>query len=294
MGHQLPFFSIVIPTYNRPDRLAICLQSIAEIDYPRDRFEVIVVDDGSQMSLDSVVKPFQDCLDITLLKQPNAGPATARNRGAERAKGQFLAFTDDDCMPTSDWLNHLASRFTIEPDCLIGGLTINALPDNLYSTASQKLIDYLYEYYNAKPEESRFFASNNLALSTELFHKIGGFDTSYPRAAAEDREFCDRWLNSGYAMIYAPEVLIYHAHKLTFRSFWRQHFNYGRGAFFFHQMRSQPKLTQKSREPLSFYLNLLLYPFAEKLTPRSLLLSFLFVLSQVATTAGILRERTSR
>lgn len=293
MGQQSPFFSIVIPTYNRPERLATCLQSIAEIDYPRDRFEVIVVDDGSQMPLDSVVTPVQDQLDVTLLKQDNAGPAAARNKGAEQAKGQFLALTDDDCMPAPDWLKNFTRRFTTTSNCLIGGRTINALPDNLYSTASQKLIDYLYEYYNAKPEETRFFASNNIALPTELFHKIGGFDTSYPRAAAEDREFCDRWRSKGYHMLYAPEIKIYHAHELTLRSFWRQHFNYGRGAFCFHQMRSKKNLGQKSREPLSFYLNLLRYPFSQKLNHQALLLSLLFIVSQVATTAGIVRERSS-
>lgn len=99
MGQEQPFFSIIIPTYNRPERLATCIQSLAHLDYSRDRFEVIVVDDGSPMPLEPVVAPFQNKFDVTLIKQPNAGPATARNTGAARASGQFLVFTDDDCMP---------------------------------------------------------------------------------------------------------------------------------------------------------------------------------------------------
>ena len=77
MGQQL-LFSIVTPTYNRPERLATCLQSIAQLDYPRDRFEVIVVDDGSKTPIEPVITPLRDRLNITLLKQLNSGPAAAR------------------------------------------------------------------------------------------------------------------------------------------------------------------------------------------------------------------------
>ncbi len=285
------FFSVVIPTYNRPERLAICLQSLAALDYPRDRFEVIVVDDGSEMPLESVVEPFQKQIDLTLLKQPNGGPAKARNTGAFQAKGRFLAFTDDDCTPAPDWLTSLAARFAQSADCMIGGLTVNSLSKNLYSTASQVLIDYLYAYYNAKSDRARFFASNNLAVSTDRFLAIGGFDTSYPLAAAEDRELCDRWLYKGYQMIYAPEVLVYHAHHLALHTFWRQHFNYGRGAFCFHKVRARQNRTPIKVEPLSFYLNLLTYPFSHPSQQPSSLLTALLFLSQVANVAGFFWER---
>jgi len=74
---------------------------------------VIVVDDGSEMPLEAVVAAFHDQLDVTLLTEPHAGPATARNTGAVRAKGEFLAFTDDDCTPASDWLQTLACLMPI-------------------------------------------------------------------------------------------------------------------------------------------------------------------------------------
>lgn len=291
MERVQPFFSIVIPTYNRPERLATCLQSLARLDYPRERFEVIAVDDGSEMPVECAVEPVQSQLHIMLLKQPNAGPAKARNTGAFRAKGEFLAFTDDDCTPAPDWLTTLAARFAEFPDSIIGGRTVNALSDNLYSTASQVLIDYLYGYYNASAEGASFFASNNFALSAERFRALGGFDTSFPLAAAEDREFCDRWLHKGYPMIYAPEVLVYHAHRLALPAFWRQHFNYGRGAFCFHQVRAQRNREPVKVEPFSFYLNLLTYPFVQPLHQPALLLTGLLFLSQVANVAGFFWER---
>lgn len=291
MRQEQPFFSIIIPTYNRPERLFICLQSLARLDYPRDRFEVIVVDDGSEMSLENVVETFKEQLDLTLLSQPNAGPATARNAGAKLAKGEFLAFTDDDCTPAPDWLQALAARFAAAPEGAIGGRTVNALSDNLYSTASQILIDYIYGYYNINSQQASFFASNNFALPAERFRTIGGFDTSFPLAAAEDREFCDRWLHKGYKMIYAPEIIVYHAHQLTFPTFWRQHFNYGRGAFCFHKVRAQRASDRIKVQPLSFYLNLLTYPFSQKSPQSAVWLTGLLFVSQVANVVGFFGSR---
>ena len=285
-------FSIIIPTYNRPDRLSNCLQSLAEIDYPRDNFEVIVVNDGSEMPLENHLIPFQKSLNISLITQPNSGPAKARNHGAFMAKGKYLVFTDDDCQPAIDWLRKLEAQFTITPDCLIGGKTINALPDNLYSTASQQLIDYLYSYYNANPEKARFFASNNFALPTAYFQSIGGFNTTFPLAAGEDREFCDRLIAQNYSMIYAPEVIVYHAHDLTLRKFWQQQFNYGRGAFQFQQI--TVKRSQKQLQDPSFYLKLLTYPFSQETGIKMLLIAGLFLVSQVGIATGLFWEKHSQ
>lgn len=117
MTQNSRFFSIVIPTYNRPERLAKCLGAIAKLDYPRDRFEVIVVDDGSDTPLDLIVRPFQEQLSLTLIRQPNGGPAKARNTGVANAKGQFLTFTDDDCTPDSNWLTALEKRLFKQLQC---------------------------------------------------------------------------------------------------------------------------------------------------------------------------------
>ncbi|WP_404788838.1 glycosyltransferase [Altericista sp. CCNU0014] len=284
--------SIIIPTYNRPDRLRACLQGLSQLAYPHDYFEVIVVDDGSVMPLDQIVEPFQSVLRLSLLRQENAGPATARNTGAAMAKGQFLIFTDDDCVPTPNWLMALMNRFHTLPQNLIGGHVLNALPDNIYSTASQILIDYLYKYYNTNNEGMHFFASNNFALPTQIFEKLGGFDTTFPLAAGEDRELCDRWLHAGYNMTYAPEAQTYHAHTLTLRSFWKQHFNYGRGAFYFHRLRAQRHQDRIRVEPLSFYVRLLTYPFTQTFPLlTTAVLSLLLLISQVANTIGFFWQR---
>src|SRR5690349_1600870 len=133
-------FSIIIPTYNRPQPLRHCLIALARLDYPRGQFEVIVVDDGSHESLAALVTDFDDCLDVRLLREEHAGPGIARNAGAAQARGEFLVFTDDDCAPFPDWLKALENRVAREPDCLVGGATVNGYPNNIYATASQLLI----------------------------------------------------------------------------------------------------------------------------------------------------------
>jgi glycosyltransferase involved in cell wall biosynthesis len=294
MGHLQPRFSIVIPTYSRQERLASCLQSLARLDYPRDRFEVVVVDDGSETPPKTVVDEFRDRFDVVLLTQSHQGPATARNNGAAWANGQFLAFTDDDCEPDSQWLNALASTFTEKPDAAVGGCTLNALHDNRCSSASQMLVDYLCSYYNADPHKAVFFTSNNLALPANRFRTIGGFDTTFSCAAGEDREFCDRWLNRGYQMIYAPEAVVRHSHFLGYRTFCKQHFNWGRAAFHFHQVRARRAQGCLKFEPVRFYLNLLRYPFSQGQTERRLLLAMLLLVSQGTNAAGFFWEARSK
>jgi glycosyltransferase involved in cell wall biosynthesis len=282
--------SIVIPTYRRPAPLTRCLAALAELDYPRQRFEVVVVDDGGGVPLDACIEPVRRRLDVRLIVQRNAGPATARNTGASQARGRFLAFTDDDCAPAPRWLAEMATHLAQAPDRLVGGHTLNVLRDNLYSAASQALIDYIYAYYNADPADAKFFASNNFALSTQRYWEIGGFDTHMPLAAGEDRDFCDRWLRRGNRMIYAPRAVIHHAHALRFRSYFRQHLNYGRGAYYIPQQRAQRAQQDIRVEPLAFYRDLLAHAAAEP-PRRAAALTLLLAVSQIANAAGYFREK---
>jgi GT2 family glycosyltransferase len=284
-------FSIIIPTYRRPKQLAACLESVAQLQYPREAFEVLVVDDGSQMPLDDAVRAFRDKINVTLLTQKHGGPAAARNTGAQRAKGKFLAFTDDDCAPSPNWLQALAKRVATSPDCLIGGHTVNALVDNPYSAASQMLLDYLYSYFNTSRGAGSFLASGNICMPADRFRAIGGFDANFPNPAAEDREFCDRWVHSGYRLTYAPEAIVHHAHSLTLLTFWRQHFRYARGAVLLQQLQFARKRGRVGIRPLSFYANLLRYPFSQAPSGQALRASLLLAVSQAATIAGFSWEK---
>jgi glycosyltransferase involved in cell wall biosynthesis len=152
---------------------------------------VIVVYDGDVApSLEDVELP--SGVPLKRIVQDHAGPAAARNRGAANARRQFVAFTDDDCEPDRDWLRVLSIQLMSKPNGAVGGRTINALPDNPYSTASQELVAYLYTHLNREVERARFVATNNLAVSLQRFRDVGGFDERFTFAAGEDRDFCDR------------------------------------------------------------------------------------------------------
>jgi glycosyltransferase involved in cell wall biosynthesis len=235
-GSVLPSVSIVIPTYGRPGQLAECLRSIADLDYPRDRFEVLLVDDGGPTPLDHMVAPFHSRMRCRLIRQVNAGPSVARNTGAEHASGEYLAFTDDDCRLDSGWLRALAAVWADLPDCMVGGLTLNGAA-GVYSATSQLIVDVVYRHYNADPEHARFVASNNMALPARGFREIDGFDPSF--RAAEDRDFCDRWLHRGHRIVYTPGARVLHVKPMNAAAFWRQHFHYGRGAEQFNRRRAQ-------------------------------------------------------
>jgi GT2 family glycosyltransferase len=293
MQTEKPSFSVIVPTCSRPKQLAACLQSIARLDYPRDRFEVIVVDDGSQTPLEHVIAPFRRQLNLVLIRQEKSGPGAARNSGAARATGKFLAFTDDDCAPATTWLLNLGKAFVTQPNRIIGGRVLDAIPKNPYSAASQLMHDAVYAYYNADPGKAQFLSSNNLAVPTDRFIAIGGFDTTLPLAAGEDNELCSRWLLSGYPMTYSPEIVVYHAHELTFRSFWKQHFNRGRAACHYGKLQ-QDRGWDRVRVDRKFYLHLLGYPFLQVDRIEALRLEVLFFVSQLAKIAGFICEKTKR
>ena len=223
-------FSVVVATCNRPGPLSDCLRALRAQTLPCDRFEVIVVDDGGDDDLAGVCGPFEPKLNVRLEKKANGGPASARNHGAALARGQWLAFTDDDCEPASGWLAELERCFVVNPGAMIGGHTHNRLQGNLFSQASQDIIDLVYRHYNERNDRARFLTANNMALPREAFLDMGGFDAEFSAGTAEDRELCERWLQAGRRIVYQPELEVYHSHSLDLRAYLRQHFNYGRGA----------------------------------------------------------------
>ena len=290
-----PEYSIVIPTYRRRDSLARCLNAIEALDFPRDRFELLVVDDGSPSPPADLMASLDRSLDARLVCARHAGPAAARNTGADLARGRYLVFTDDDCAPHPDWLRSI-DRWTSasQAPLAIGGRVVNGLADDLYATASQGIVDYLYDYYGQRPAPHRFFTTNNLVMARADFIELGGFDETFRLAAAEDRDLCERWLREGRELQYAPDVVVRHAHALGFVRFNRQHFHYGRGAFDLHRSRAHRGEASLRLEPVRFYSGLIMYPLRRSRGWRGAVLAVLHFWSQVAYAAGYLFERARR
>ena len=249
-----------------------------------------MVEDGATDQVREIVEPFREHLDIVFLQQSQSGPASARNAGAKRARGNYLAFLDDDCTVTQSWLEHLESSLHKYPRALLGGRTLNALEDNPFSRASQLIIDFLYGAFRNELADLRFFTSNNLVIPAEGFRALGGFDDRhFHLPAAEDRDLCGRWLSYGGEMVYDPDLRVLHFHSLTLSSFLAQHFRYGRGAWHYWQVRGSLGGLKRPGK-LSFHFKLITCPWRRFNSLEAAIQSALVVLSQLSYLTGYLVE----
>lgn len=292
--------SVVVATRNRPAQLGECLAALARCAAAGSAIEVVVVDDGGRAPLDDVVAAHGGALRVEMIRQENLGPGAARNAGVCHARGARVAFTDDDCRPAPDWPARMAEAHADASRAgrpvLVGGHTRNALPANVFSSASQSLIDYLYGYYNHAGRDARFLTSNNMLFGREHFLAIGGFDPQFKLAAGEDRDFSARCCEHGWRVVYAPDAIVEHAHHLTARGFWRQHVGYGRGAARYHSLLAAQRREPVRVEPLTFYARLVAHPVTRRRSygwgaPRALTLAALMAVTQVANAYGFLLER---
>lgn len=221
---QKPFFSVVIPAYNAANVLDRCLQSIGEIEYPN--YECIVIDDGSTDNTASVVAQHK----VRYIKQPNQGPATARNRGIEEAKGEFVFFTDSDCVVPPDILKKYAEKFDEMGDVVgIGGS---------YRTLNQESCvarymgrEIAYRHQNQSQGDVRAVGTFNAAFKKEILSKMGGFDTTFRKASGEDFELCYRIIRAGYKLGFDGDIFVWHEHPSSVWKYFKQQYQRGKTRF---------------------------------------------------------------
>ncbi|MCX6621642.1 MAG: glycosyltransferase [Acidobacteria bacterium] len=284
-----PLFSIVVPTYERPAALRSLLESLSAQRYPRHRFEVILVNDGAPTPIEPLVEPFRGRLQITTLTVSHRGCSGARHAGVARARGLWLAFTDDDCRPAPDWLANLEQALSAEPGAAVGGPVSNGLPGNLFADATQTMLAYLDRALN-RDDAVRYLPTDNLAFPAQAFAAAGGLDPTWPLAGGEDRELCARWLRAGHRILRRDACLVVHFHPLTLASYWRQNYCYGRGARLYRTRVSAAGELRPPLEQLGFYLRLLLVPLRRHPLPRALRIIGLLALGQAANALGFFRQ----
>ncbi len=194
-----PRFSVVIPTCQRNDLLAKCLEALAPERQALDEpFEVIVTDDGSHETAEAMIR--QRFPWATWTQGPRRGPAANRNHGAAQATGQWLAFTDDDCIPTPGWLAAYAR--VLHPEIRVyEGRTTTDLP--LKGP----------RYHAPVNEHGGYLWSCNLLLAREVFERLGGFDEDFPYPHLEDVDVRLRLEAMGEQWDFVPEAEIFHPQR---------------------------------------------------------------------------------
>jgi len=249
-----PAVTVVIPTFGRLQRLVECLEALRCQEFA-EPWEIVVVDDGSPEPVQPLLSGRVEGLPIRVIRQPNAGPAEARNRGAAEARGAVIAFTDDDCRPEPGWLDALVDAVRERGDSLVGGTTFNGLPGNFFAMMNQFILDLVYDHFNTDPDAACFVASNNIACSRARYLELGGFAAAFSVPGAEDRDFCDRWRVRGWPIIVRSAARVEHRHGQTLRQFVNLYIRYGRGAYLY-QMRRRTRRSGTMRDDIGFHISL--------------------------------------
>jgi GT2 family glycosyltransferase len=195
-------FSVIIPAFKRPERLARCLRGIEP-----DGAEIIVTDDSGDDSVRNMLEhqfPF-----VRWICGPRRGPAANRNHGARAASGEWLVFVDDDCEPQPGWLDAI-EKATGDADVVEGCTEAPGATDSPF----EEHVDNLH---------GGVLWSCNLAVRREAFEKLSGFDENFLEAAGEDMEFAWRVRQAGLRVRFAPDALVYHPPRhIGWRGVWRR------------------------------------------------------------------------
>lgn len=220
-------FSIIVPVYNRPDEVDELLDSLTHQTFGTD-FEVIIVEDGSDVTCKDVCDKYNGQLYLRYFMKENGGPGQARNYGAARSQGDYLIILDSDVVLPEDYLKHVDDELQAESADAFGG------PDraNDSFTDTQKAISYSMTSFfttggirGGKKKLDKFYPrSFNMGIQRDVYRKLGGFSKM---RFGEDIDFSIRIIKAGYRTRLFPDAWVWHKRRTDFRKFWRQVFNSG-------------------------------------------------------------------
>ena len=222
----MPYFSVIIPVYNRPDEVRELLESLSK--QTLKDFEVLLIEDGSVNRCDTVAQEFDKDLNICYFYKENSGRSLTRNYGMERASGEYLIFFDSDCIIPERYFEIVKARLEEDYVDCFGG------PDAAHSSFSnlQKAISYSMTSFfttggirGGKKGMEKFTPRTfNMGLSKEVYKRVGGFKDMF----GEDIDLSLRIQKAGFHTVLIRDAFVYHKRRVSFRSFYRQVSVFGR------------------------------------------------------------------
>ena len=233
-----PFVSVIIPVFNDNERLALCLESIANQTYPKAKYEIILVDNNSDSSPADIISKFDNVILET--EQKNRGDA-ARNKGLSVAKGEVIAFTDSDCIPAPDWIEKGVSMLVNHSDYGIVGGRLDVYPRNPEKISSVEMWDIIFAFnQKSHVEEGNFAVTANLFTRKNVFNKVGTFDDKL--FTCGDQEWGKRAFSHGIKIIYGDDVVIRHPARHSLKQFCKKEKRIISGTFELESMSRYPWL----------------------------------------------------
>lgn len=220
-----PLISIIIPAKNAQPAIKKCLDALLSLDYPA--YEVIVINDGSG---DETGELLAGCRNIKVLTTSGIGPAAARNLALKEAKGDFIAFTDADCLVDKKWLQELLRGFMDQKVAGAGGIQKAAADETRFGRNVQRFLEAFgfisgYMQTSRQMRRTKHNPSCNVMYRKSVLLETGGFlEGLWP---GEDVELDYRIRKKGYRLIFNPAAAVYHYRVKNLRDFSRMMFNYG-------------------------------------------------------------------
>ncbi len=212
--------SIVVPVFNGGSTIASCLDSLLDLNFPPDRFEIVVVDNASTDDTLDILANYEG--KVRLLSETTRGPAAARNTGVRQATGDIIAFTDADCTVDRDWLEHLTKPLNEDDIGIVGGEILSRRP----STGIEQFDETIHNHRMAiEVFRPPYAITMNWASPRQLLLDVDLFDESFVRC--EDVDLSQRILQRGQRMVYQREAVVYHRNESTLPGLFREGFQHG-------------------------------------------------------------------
>ena len=205
---EYPFLSVIIPVYNDNTGLKKLLPSLMQQSYPQDKYEVIVVDNGSNQDVAEIIKDFT----VKLLTENGIQSSyAARNKGIQHARGEVFVFIDSDCRAADDWLYEGIKKMHEAGGDLVGGNVVFSFSDK---KASAEYYDAIYHFQFEDMIKRGTCGGGNTFVKKSVFDSIGMFPQNIKSGG--DVFFTKKATVSGFKLVYAPEAIVYH----PTRKFW--------------------------------------------------------------------------
>jgi glycosyltransferase involved in cell wall biosynthesis len=260
-----PFVSVIVPTHDRPESLAMCIDALVKLHYPR--YEIIIVDNSptTQETYDLVRKKYQHISNLRYVREDNLGTSYARNRGIQEARGEIIAFTDDDVVVDTYWLAQCVKAFeqSNEIVCVTGytlPLELNTPAQLWFEDMSSSIENgqvnnkFVPRLIDKKTRHKHLYSgtvcghSANTAAKADFLRSIGGFDVvlgpGTPAIAGEDPVLFLQVIMHNKILAYEPTAVVRHLHRREYDKLCRQIFGYGTGfvAYVIHMLLCYPVL----------------------------------------------------
>ena len=223
--------SVVVPFYNAEDTLELCLTALIKQNLKPE--EIIVVDnnsnDRSKIIVDEFINNSKDSK-IVYLECKKKGPSAARNKGASIAKGDWLIFTDSDCVPSPSWISDYKVHFHDETFGAVAGCIKPFLPTNPIQktlslfTLPENQQEIVHDNFTIT---EGLYPTANLAVKKKVFNRIGGFNENLNYS--EDREFCYKIYKAGFKIKALKNASVEHIHRKSLKGLIKQSFFFGTG-----------------------------------------------------------------